>query len=109
MPGVFVAASLGLYVGCSDHLTPFFGFVGDELAEVCSGAGEHRAIQLCEPGLHLGVVEAGIDLCIQLVENRGGRVLWRAEAVHQSRFVARDELTHRWDVRQRLRARRTGY
>src|SRR6516225_3260753 len=100
---------LRLDVGCPDHLGPLLGFVGDQLAEVGRGAGKHRAAQVGEPRLHLGVVESRVDLFVQLVDDLGRRGLRYAEAVPITPLVARQELTHGRDVRQRVRARRSGY
>src|SRR6266700_2999289 len=61
------------------------------------------AAQIAEPSLYLGVGEAGIGLLVELLDNLGGRVLGRAEAIHEARLVARDELAHGRNVRQRLR------
>src|SRR5215471_1117782 len=35
------------------HLTPFLGFVGDELAEIGGQTRKHHAAQVGKPGLHL--------------------------------------------------------
>src|SRR3954469_19020340 len=63
-----------------DHLAPFFRFVGDELAEVGGGAGKNRAGHFGEARLDLGVGEARVDLCVEPVDDLGGRVLGRADA-----------------------------
>src|SRR5215470_356832 len=43
------AKLLGLDVGCDNHITPFLGFVGDELAELGRRTCEHRSAQICKP------------------------------------------------------------
>ena len=73
-------ASVCLDVGRPDHLAPLLGFVGDELSEVGGRARKHRAAQIGEPRLHLGIGEAGIDLLVELLDDLGGRVLGRADA-----------------------------
>src|SRR2546427_236221 len=85
------------------------GLVSDELAEVGGGTGKNRTAEIAEPSLYLGVGEAGIGLLVELLDNLGGRVLGRAEAIHEARLVARDELAHGRHVRQRLRPRRSGH
>ena len=45
---------LRLDVGRPDHLAPFLGFVGDELAEVGGRAGKHRAARSASRALILG-------------------------------------------------------
>jgi len=56
--------SLRLDVGVPDHLAPFLGLVGDELAKVGRREREHDATQVGKPRLDLGVGEASIDLFI---------------------------------------------
>ena len=49
-----------------------------------NSAGEpakHRAAQVGKPRLHLGIGEAGVDLLVELVDDFGGRVLGRADAI----------------------------
>src|SRR5262249_1463000 len=58
--------------------------------------------------LHLGIGEGGIDLFVELADDLGRRGLWCADAKPDARLVARHELSHRRDVRQRVRARRSG-
>src|SRR5262245_8266345 len=102
-------ASLRLDVGRSDHLGPFFGFVGDELAKLAGRARNHHSAQVGEPRLYLGIREARIDLLVELIDDFSRRVLGRADAVPVTRFVAANKIAHNWDVWQRLRTRRGGH
>src|SRR5262249_40207827 len=47
------AASVRLDVGRPDHLAPFLGFVGDELAKVCGRDDKRRHTQNGEPRFYL--------------------------------------------------------
>src|SRR5215510_7202640 len=100
---------LRLDIGGPDHLAPFLGFVGDQLAELSRRPRQRRAAEVSETGLHLRVVENRVDLLVELVDDLGRRGLRYAEAVPITPLVARQELTHGRDVRQRVRARRGGY
>ena len=71
-----------LGAGELDHLAPLLGLIGDELAEVGGRARKHRAAHVGDPRLDLGIGEARIDLLVELVDDFGGRVLGRAEALH---------------------------
>src|SRR5262249_42377434 len=102
-------SSLRLDVGGPDHLAPFLGFFGDQLAELGRRSRQRRAAEVSETGLHLRVVESRVDLLIELVDDLGRRGLRYAEAVPITPLVARQELTHGRDVRQRVRARRSSY
>src|SRR5262245_33270933 len=102
-------ASLRLDVGRADHLAPLLSLFGDELAEVGGRHRHRRAAQVEQPGLHLRVVESRVDLLVELADDLGRRGLRYAEAVPITPLVARQELTHGRDVRQRVRARRSGY
>ena len=68
-----------------------------------------HAAQVGKPRLHLGIGEARVDLLVEPVDDLGGRVLGRADAIPAARLVARHEFAHGRDVRQRLRARRGGH
>jgi hypothetical protein len=101
--------SLRLDAGELDHLGPFLGFVGNELAEIGRRARKHCAAEVNEPRFHVGIGEGCVDLRVELRDDFGRRVLGRADPVPETRFVARQELTHGRDVWQRVRARRSGY
>src|SRR5262245_32431083 len=93
---------LRLDIGGPDHLAPFLGFVGDQLAELGRRPRQRRAAEVSETGLHLRVVESRVDLLVELVDDLGRRGLRYAEAVPIIPLVARQELTHGRDVRQRV-------
>src|SRR6516225_7300187 len=99
-------SSLRLDVGGPDHLAPFLGFLGDQLAELDRRSRQRRAAEVGETGLHLRVVEGRIDLLVELVDDLGGCVPGNANAIPRRGLVARQEFSHSWDARQRLRARR---
>src|SRR6516165_2539710 len=60
---------LWLDVGGPDHLGPFLGFSGNECPEIGRAGNEHAA-EVGEPGLELGIGEAGVDLAIELIDDR---------------------------------------
>src|SRR5262249_12630174 len=99
-------SSLRLDVGGPDHLAPFLGFLGDELAKVCGRDDKRRHTQNGEPRFYLGIGEARVDLLVELVDDVRRRVLGYADAIPVARLIARHELTHGRDVRQRVRAGR---
>src|ERR1700689_3918408 len=72
--------SLRLDVRELDHLGPFLGFIGDELAQIGRRTGEWHGAQSGKPRLQRGVGEAGIDRLVELVEDVGRRGLGRAAA-----------------------------
>src|SRR5262249_12343676 len=98
-----------LDVGRPDHLAPFLGFVGDQLAELGRRSRQRRAAEVSDTGLHLRIVESRVDLLVELVDDLGRRGPWSAEAVPITHLVARQELTHGRDVRQCLRPLPGGY
>ena len=71
------------------HLAPFFGLVGDELAEVLRRAFEQRPAHLNQPPSDLGIAQAVLDRLIQTGDDlsRGG--LWSDHAVPIRNFIAR--------------------
>src|SRR5262245_856910 len=58
-------SSLRLDVGGPDHLAPFLGFLGDQLAELDGRSRQRRAAEVSETGLHLRVVESRVDLLVE--------------------------------------------
>src|SRR5262249_14928496 len=104
-----VGGSLRLDVEGPDHLAPLLGVVGDELAEVGGRDDKRRASKVGKPCSHLGIGEARVDLPVELVNDLGRRGLRCADAVPGARLVAWHELSHSWDARQRVRARRGRY
>src|SRR5262249_62381171 len=80
-----------------------------DLPKARAPTAEPRAPHVPKPRLKFPVAEAGIDLLIELVDHLTGRIPGRTDAVPDARLVARQELPHGWDVRQRLRARRGRY
>src|SRR3954452_12732192 len=82
-------SSLRLDVGGPDHLAPFLGFFGDQLAELNRRSRQRRAAEVSETGLHLRVVESRVDLLVELVDDLGPRGLRYAEAVPITPLVAR--------------------
>src|SRR5262245_39871458 len=87
-------SSLRLDVGGPDHLAPFLGFRGDQLAELSRRSRQRRAGEVSETGLHLRVVESRVDLLVELVDDLGRRGLRCAEAVPNTPLVARQETVH---------------
>src|SRR5262245_33559505 len=86
-------STLRLDVGRPHHLAPLLGVVSDELAEICGRADKRRASKVGKPRLHLGIGEAGVDLLVEPIDDLGGRVPGHADAVPETRFVARHKLT----------------
>src|SRR5215475_10139960 len=67
--------SLHLDVGGPDHLAPFLGFLGDELAEVGRRADKRCASEVSEPRLDFGIGEGRVDLLVELVDDLSWRGL----------------------------------
>src|SRR5262249_58720171 len=64
--GSGTAASVQLDVRGPDHLAPFLGFVGDQLAKIGRREREHVAAQVGKPRLELGIGKASVDLLVEL-------------------------------------------
>src|SRR5262245_14414138 len=103
--GLRFAGSLRLDVREPDNLAPFLCFGGDELTEVGRRADLYQAAELGEPCLELGIRERRVDLPVELVNDVGRRVLWRANALITTCLVARHEFAHSRNVGQYLQAR----
>src|SRR5262249_62291822 len=88
-----VARSLRLDFGRPDHLAPLLGVVCDQLAEVGRRAWKCGGAPLGKPRLHLGIGKGRVDLGVELRNDFGGRVLWRADAVPVARLLRRHQLS----------------
>src|ERR1700722_3870011 len=86
--------SLRLDVRELDHLGPFLGLFGNELAEIGWRAGKWHGAQSGKPRLQRGIGEARIDRLVELVDDVGRRGLGRADAIEDARIVDRHELRH---------------
>src|SRR4051812_1109593 len=102
-----MSVSVWLGTGEPDRRAPLFDFFGDQLGIVGGGTGKHRAAQVSQPGPNSGIGKGGVDLLIELVDDFGRRVPGRAEPKYSTRLIARDELSNRWDIGQRLESRRS--
>jgi len=98
---------LGLDVGRPDHLCPFLGFVGDELAEVGGRTRKHSGSQVSKPLLQFGIGQDGIDLPAELVDDLGWCLRGHADAVPSACLKARQKFVDSRDVRKCCRARRS--
>ena len=78
-----------------DHLGPFLGIVGDELAEVSGRAGKHRPPKSASRALIVGIGKAGVDLLVELVDDLSGRVpAARRDRYQTTCLIARQEVAH---------------
>src|SRR4029453_19676239 len=84
-----------------DHLGPFLGFVGNELAKIGGRARKRRAAQVSETGLYFWIGETDVDLPIELVDDFSGRVLGRTDTRPGAGFVPRQEVAYRGNARER--------
>ena len=87
-------SSFWLDIRSFNHLGPFLGLVGDELAEVGRRTRNRNAAQIGEPRLHRGVGEARVDLLVDLVDDLGRRTRPCGQAVPAAYLIARYELAH---------------
>src|SRR5262249_30317120 len=74
------AASLRLDIGCADQLPPIFGFTHDELAEVSRRTHKHSGPHVGKPCPNLRIDQTRVDLVVELVNDRGGRIPGRTDA-----------------------------
>src|SRR6185437_728610 len=86
---VMRGASLDREIGGVHHLRPFFRLAGEQLAEIRGRAGDRRAAELLEFGLHAGVLERLVDLLVEDIDDIGRRALRGNEAEEGARLIAR--------------------
>src|SRR5215475_5177501 len=98
----------GPQASCFNHSTPFLGLLGEVHSEFGRRGNKGRGAQLRKSRFQLCVREARIDLFVQLIDNLGARVSWSANTIPGARLIARQEIAHNGDVRQRPRASRPG-
>src|SRR5262245_15978449 len=98
------SASFRLDVRRPDHLAPLLGFLGHQLDEIGGRARKHSTPQVSESRLHLRVGESGVDFRVEPIDDFGGCVFGRANAIPTTRLVARNEIAHGRDVWQHLQS-----
>src|SRR5262249_33943783 len=98
-----------LDVGRHNHLAPFLGFVGDELAEISGRASKHRAAQIGKPCFEFWICNADIDFLVQSFDELCGRALRSTNAVPCTCLVVRQRVAQNRNVRQHIRPRRGSY
>src|SRR5215467_11750217 len=96
-------------LGRPDDLGPLLGVLGDQLSKVAGRAGKWRLPEIGKPCLYVGSGEASVDRLVEPIDDLGRRARRHADPVPAARLVARHELTHGRDLRQRVLARRSGY
>ena len=90
-------------------LPHFFDFIGDELAKVSWRATNRYTADIGEPLFYLGIDENGVDLMIELVDDRCWCVPWCTDSVPNGGLESRHKFCHSRNVWQGIRARRAGY
>src|SRR4029079_5787810 len=85
-----LSALVDRQVGRANHLFPFCGLVGNELAEIFRRSRNGRSAQLLELGDHSRILQRQIDFLVQDLDD----FLWRsgrdAKAEERARLVTRD-------------------
>src|SRR5215510_6376414 len=84
--------SLWLDTGEPDHLTPFFRFVGDELAERGGRSRQRHVSEVSETGAQLGIDKPGVDRFVQYIDNLSRGVAGRADPIERGGLIARERL-----------------
>src|SRR5262249_56016058 len=86
--------SLRLDVGRADHLAPFFGFVGEQLAEVGGRPRKHSSPHISKQSLHPGISETGVDFCVEPSDDFGGRIFGCGKALPTTPFPPPPPIPH---------------
>src|SRR5580658_3030591 len=77
-----------------DHLRPLLGFVGDELAKV-GGCHRHRHVaESGEFGVESRIGDSGVNLFVEYIHDRNGRVPRRRDAIPAACVIAGYEFRH---------------
>src|SRR5262249_61208926 len=86
------------------HLAPLLRFFGDEPSKADRRHRHRYATQIGHPCLQLRIGQARVDLLVERLDDLSRRVFRHADAMPRTRLVARYEIAHDRDVRQRRRA-----
>ena len=71
MERAVVDPSLGLDVGRADHFAPLLSFLRNDFGEVGRRAGKRRAAHPGKTCLQLGIGKAGVNDCVELLDDFG--------------------------------------
>ena len=58
-------------MGRPDHLAPFFGFLGNQLAERGRPARQRHVAEVGETGVELGIGKPGVDRIVENLDHLG--------------------------------------
>src|ERR687888_2332119 len=73
--GAAACGSLRLKPRKLHHLAPLLGFLGDELTELGGRAGKRLAAYFGKLCSHRRIVQSGVDLAVELIDDRDRRIL----------------------------------
>jgi hypothetical protein len=82
----------------SDHLAPSLGLLDDELIEFGRRAHKYRSAQVSDPRDDLGIGEPRVDLLVELVDDRDGRVPWSSDRYPRAGIETLLKVAKRWNV-----------
>jgi hypothetical protein len=68
-------------IRCPNEFPPFLGFVSDEFSKLGRRHRHRGGSKIGKASLEVRVGESGVDLSIEFVDDRGGCVLGRSEAL----------------------------
>src|SRR5260370_26079285 len=87
------------------HLSPFLGFLGDELGEVGRRACKYFTAEFRHSCRRHRLGERPVDLPIEPLDDLARGALVHANAEEAGHRVARDNIANHWNVRQHPQAR----
>src|ERR1700752_1724342 len=82
-----------------NHLRPFLGLSDDQPAIICRRARQDGAAEVGETLLELRFGEACLVLFVEPGDDLWRSILGRPDAINETRFIARHEVTHGWELR----------
>src|SRR5262245_22433366 len=97
-------ASLRLDLSSADDLTPLFGLVSDELAEIGRRAGQGGSSHAREARLQCGIREALVHRGIEPVDDLWRRMARHAEPEPVADVIAGHEIAHDRRIRNKRRS-----
>src|SRR5262249_54980628 len=92
-----IRGSFRLDVGRANYLSPLGGLLPDQVCAIGGRAGHRNAAEIAKTRFHSGINKSGIDLFVELIDDRIGCAPGRAKSIPYACLVPGQDFADRRD------------